>query len=190
MKIYILVLLMIVSPLMAQEKADKRSIDYKRPVFGLNFELGYSIIPTAYSGLVTGIVPEFYIGKNNKVYFYLQLPLQFQGLYTYNQVSNLFGLGMLLGVGGYILEADNSNRWSLIMNGAIGGKFLFGPAGVGQGYNGTSTILSGEGIVLYLDFLARYHITSLYSVQFGPTLTVVFPIIPKMNITFKVGLAF
>ena len=189
MKKMLLLMLLFTSPLMAQEKEARRDY-YKRPVFGLNFELGYSIIPTAYSGLATGLVPEFYIGKNNKVYFYLQLPLQFQGLYTYNQISNLFGLGMLLGMGGYILEADNSNRWSLIMNGAIGGKFLFGPTEAGQGYNGTSTILSGEGVVLYLDFLARYHITNLYSVQFGPTLTVVFPIIPKMNITFKVGLAF
>jgi len=190
MKKYILVLLMIVNPLMGQEKIEKRSIEYKRPVFGLNLNLGISYIMPQYIGLNVEITPEFYIGKENKVYFYLQLPLQFQGFYTYNKIPSFFGFGLLLGMGGYILEADNSNRWSLIMNGAVGGIFLFRNIQLGQGYNGTSTELSGEGIVMYLDFLARYHLDDNYAIQFGPALDIVWPIIPKINLAFKVGLAF
>lgn len=185
---------MIVSPLIGQEKIEKesarRSIHYKRPVFGLNLDLGMSYVVPSYIGLNAGITPEFYIGKKSNVYFYLQLPLQFQGFYTYSKIPSFFGLGVLLGMGGYILEANNSNPWSFIMNGAVGGMFLFRNTQLGQGYNGTSTELSGEGIVMYLEFLTRYHMNDTYAVQFGPVLDVVWPIIPKLNISFKVGLAF
>ncbi|MGL4366745.1 MAG: hypothetical protein ACRCTQ_00460 [Brevinemataceae bacterium] len=105
MKKYILVLIMIVSPLMAQEK-NTEIREYKRPVFGLNSDFGLSYVPISHVGLVGGIVPEFYIGKQRKTYFYLQLPLQFQGLYSYNNIASFFGIGVLIGMGGYILEAD------------------------------------------------------------------------------------
>ncbi|MGL4561472.1 MAG: hypothetical protein ACRCV0_04200 [Brevinema sp.] len=43
MKKYLLALIIIVSPLMVQEKNTEMK-DYKRPVFGLNFDLSYTYI--------------------------------------------------------------------------------------------------------------------------------------------------
>ena len=199
MKKYVLVLLILVSPLMAQEKSEQRSIDYKRPVFGLNFNIGYSYNLLSYSGLNVGISPEFYLGAKHKVYFYLQLPLGYQyyshksdeGALFIQPAPSIFYFGALIGLGGYILEADRNNPLSIVMNGAFGGHLLFGPTEAGQGYNGTSTALGGAGVIAYLDLLFRYHINEIYAVQFGPALIVNF-MIPSITVdlSFKVGLAF
>ena len=198
MKKMLLLILLFTSPLMAQEKEARRYY-YKRPVFGLNFNIGYSYNLLSYSGLNVGISPEFYLGDKRKIYFYLQVPLGYQyyshksdeGALFIQPAPSLFYFGVLIGLGGYILEADRSNSLSIVMNGAFGGHLLFGPTEAGQGYNGTSTALGGAGVIAYLDSLFRYHINEIYAVQFGPALIVNF-MIPSItvDISFKVGLAF
>lgn len=190
---------MIVSPIMGQEQKESKSINYKRPIFGLNVDMGYSYNIFSRSGFNVGISPEFYVGIKHKVYFYLQFSLGYQ-YYTYRDPEDLFLImpavstfyfGAYIGMGGYIREANDYDPWSIIMNGAVGGSLLFRPIEKGYGYNGTSTELYGEGAVAYLDILFRKHINEDYAIQFGPALLVNF-MIPSItvDVIFKLGLAF
>lgn len=200
MKKYVLLLLLISGPLRAQEKQIKyKYLEYKRPVFGLNVDIGYSYNLFSRSGLSTGIAPEFYLGKKHKVYFYLQFSLGYQ-YYPYISYDHAiiltpafssFYFGTYIGLGGYILEASNGDPWSVVMNGAVGGQFLFTPVQHGTGYNATSIGLGGEGISFYLDFILRKHISRQYAVQFGPFIVanLMFPSM-TIDINFKVGLVF
>ena len=198
MRKLLLLMLIIASPIIGQEKEVRREY-YKRPIFGLNFNIGYSYNLLSYSGLNVGISPEFYLGTKRKIYFYLQLPLGYQyyshksdeGALFIQPAPSMFYFGALIGLGGYILEADRSNQLSIIMNGAFGGHLLFGPTEAGQGYNGTSTALGGAGVMAYLDLLFRYHQNEIYAIQFGPALIVNF-MIPSITVdlSFRVGLAF
>ena len=197
MKKYLVLLLMIVSPLMGQEKADKRSVDYKRPVFGLNFGIGggfYSSfnlylhdLPNNDLYLSTSIVPEFYLGENHKVYFYMQLPL-YGYLFPNTSILNQLGFGVLIGIGGYIKEADKYDPWSVVMNGA------FGPA-MSYGYRHYHSLTS-ESVAIYtsayLSLDARYHINNSYAIQFGINTVFNFAIFSDVGwgINTQVGLAF
>ncbi|MGL4389046.1 MAG: hypothetical protein ACRCTJ_06620 [Brevinema sp.] len=198
MKKYLFALIMLASPLMAQENR-KELIEYKRPVFGLNFDLGYAFNGLSFSALTTGISTDFYLGNKHKVYFFLQFNLGYQyysnfpagDYFLLTPAISTFYFGAYIGMGGYIFEANQNNPWSIIMNGGVGGALLFRKVALGDGYNNTSIGLGGEGVGVYLDLLARYHVNNNYAVQFGPAMnfTFMFPS-PTVEVTFKVGFAF
>jgi len=200
MKKILLLAILIASPLIGQEnteKETKKGIDYKRPIFGLNFGIGggfYSSFSLYVNDLPNNdlyvslsIIPEFYIGNHHSVYFYIQLPL-YGYLFPNTSILNQLGSGVLIGMGGYILEANNSDRWSLIMNGAIG------PA-ISYGYRHDHNLTS-ESIAIYaatyLSLDARYHINSIYAIQFGINAVLNFAIFSDIGwgINTQVGFVF
>ena len=124
MKKYILVLLMIVSPLMAQEKEKEKS-KIVRPVFSV-FTTGSFIVDsgdlgTVVSPLISGGI-ELYLGIP-KIYFYTSL------LYTHSLVTqDIYNYGSALnfkfGFGGHVYSNHTPSKdkwWTLALNG--GGLF-------------------------------------------------------------------
>ncbi|MGL4366746.1 MAG: hypothetical protein ACRCTQ_00465 [Brevinemataceae bacterium] len=200
MKKYILVLIMTVSPLIGQEnteKETKKGIDYKRPVFGLNIGIGGGGLVDVLSGgifiqnretkaggmISLSFVPEFYAGKQRKVYFYTRLPLYGYIFPTILQLDQI-ELGVLIGMGGYIKEADKYNPWSVVMNGALGPAMAYR-------FNYSSIPWTGYAS-LYLSLDIRYHTKSNYAVQFGINSNILFGVITQMgfSINTQLGLVF
>ena len=122
MKKYILVLLMLVSPLMGQEKEKSKIV---RPVFSV-FTTGSFIVDsgdlgTVVSPLISGGI-ELYLGIP-KIYFYTSL------LYTHSLVTqDIYNYGSALnikfGFGGHVYSNHTPSKdkwWTLALNG--GGLF-------------------------------------------------------------------
>ena len=144
MKKYILVLLMIVSPLIGQEKSEaeikneikqlssdlkvlqkeKVKFDLKKQhwfsIFtrmdGVAFHEFSSVLPVSTSGI------ELFLGS--KVYFYGRLDFYFE-LGHNNKVSYQGGIGGVFGIGGYLLndrDIKTGKGWSVMLNGGISVK--------------------------------------------------------------------
>jgi len=200
MKKQIILLLMIVSPLIGQEnteKETKKGIDYKRPVFGLNFGIGGGRVADVLSGgiftqsrettaggmISLSFAPEFYVGKQRKVYFYTRLPLYGYIFPTISQLDQI-ELGVLIGMGGYIKEADKYNPWSVVVNGALGPAMAYR-------FNYNNSPWTGYAS-FYLSLDIRYHTQSNYAIQFGINSNILLGVVSQMgfSINGQVGFVF
>ena len=192
MKKLLLVLLMLVSPLMAQE-TDKEKSKIVRPVFSIftsasvlvaHGSLGTSYAPLSVSGF------EFYLGIP-KIYFYTSLA------YAYSLVDQTFydpgnAIYVKGGFGGHVY---NKSNWTLALNGGILISVIHQDLEMGEFFGddfnpqGHRALL---GIGGFINLRAFYHFNKDIALMLGYDLTLHSPqsayIVLENNIS--IGLAF
>ena len=178
MKKYILVLLMIVSPLLGQEQDQKKLttpyISLFTTIYGASDFKGFSTP-------IFGVGLEFMVGK--KIYYYgkLQFNYRFNNAPTAPEIfmSPMAIQIQVLGIGFYLFDfrtSTNNKAWSMVMN-------ISGGMGINLGHDGFkdwneannldifSQTAEGLGMMVYapveISLYARYHFSIISAVQFG-----------------------
>ena len=158
MKKYLVLLLMIVSPLMGQEKSN-----IKNPVMAISVQLG-GVGVLASSLFTTGVSLELMAAKKkSKAYFYMKFDTAFTPTHKSLYGVNLHGL---IGAGGYVFDnrsQETGTGSSIVLNGGLqfGGAIPFANN-------------SRDDLIYSLSFLGaeintryRYHFSPHVAIQFG-----------------------
>ena len=184
MKKYILVLLMIVSPLMAQE-TDKKDLYIETGIF-TRIEGVMSDFHIKDPTPVSLTALEFSVGKKH-IYFYSQLRFSttlpnWQDTYPSDStvmvedIAIYYGrrIGFLVGIGGRIYDSNptsDSKKFTMHMNFAVGGDFALDryitrdESGWGSPY--ADALILQPYYTIELNWMTKYYVNKNFGIQFG-----------------------
>ena len=158
MKKYLVLLLMIVSPLMGQEKSN-----IKNPVMAISVQLG-GVGVLASSLFTTGVSLELMAAKKkSKAYFYMKFDTAFTPTHKSLYGVNLHGL---IGAGGYVFD-NRSKETGIGSSVVLNGGLQFGGAIPFANDSSDTLIYSLSFLGAEINTRYRYHFTPNIAIQFG-----------------------
>ena len=161
MKKYILVLLMLVSPLMAQETAQD---DIKNPVVAISIQLGGVGVLATSPLFTTGVSLELMAAKKkSKAYFYMKFDTAFTPTHKSLYGVNLHGL---IGAGGYVFD-NRSQKTGVGSSIVLNGGLQFGGAIPFANDSSDTLIYSLSFLGAEINTRYRYHFTPNIAIQLG-----------------------